>query len=401
MRNKIITGFLVLAVSAGLWISLKNMYPALSPLVSAGYYFEKLLNPSVGLKKEVIGFLPYWRIEDIKYMRLSHLSEVNYFSLFAGADGHILTIVGNETDPGYREWNNPAIKNLIVKSKIFETKFSVTVACQDNEAIEAILSNRDAQENLINDISNQVRERKLDGINIDFEYAGEADDTKKTQFTAFSKLLSEKLKQEFPELTLSLSIMPRSARDKDLFEFKKLTSYYDRFIGMSYDYHGASSDIAGPGSPMKGFKDNKYFFDIETTYKDYLKFIPKEKILMGVPHYGWDWAVTDGKKINSTTLPQSDENSYAAVMSYARMKEDANLKPNQCKWDDYALSTWCWYKDTKTGIDHQVWLEDERSIGIKYEFAQEQGFAGVAIWVLGYDKDYPDLWKKIKSVFTR
>lgn len=400
MMKKSLPVILFLITSAAFWLTLKTLYPTITPLESAGYFFERLLNPPIGLKKEVIGFLPYWRIEDIKHIRLSHLSEVNYFSLSVGADGHIVTVVGNETDPGYREWNNPEIKNLIAKSKIFGTKFSVTIACQDNEIIKAILANPDSQQNLITDISEQIKQRRLDGVNIDFEYLGEPDDEQRRQFTEFSKLLSENLKREFPELTLSLSIMPRAARDKDLFIFDSLVPYYDRFIGMSYDYYGAGSDIAGPGAPMKGFKDNKYFFDVETTYEDYLKVIPKHKIIMGIPHYGWDWAVEKGKTINSKTLPDSDENSYAAVMSYTRMKTDNNLKTNQCKWDDYALATWCWYTDDKK-VDHQVWLEDERSIGIKYEYAKKQDFAGAAIWVLGYDKNHPDLWNKIKSIFTR
>jgi spore germination protein len=169
---------------------------------------------------------------------------------------------------------------------------------------------------------------------------------------------------------------------------------------MSYDYYGISSDIAGPIAPMKGFKENKYFFDVTTTYEDYLKQIPKNKIVMGVPYYGWDWAVKDGATITSRTFPSDNPNNYAAVLSYARMREDKDLNRKQCQWDDFAEENWCWYTDQKTGIDHQVWFEDAKSLGVKYDYANKQDFSGIAIWVLGYDKDYPDLWNLMKEKFS-
>ena len=120
---------------------------------------------------------------------------------------------------------------------------------------------------------------------------------------------------------------------------------------------------------------------------------------MGVPYYGWDWAVMDGRKIQSKTLPADDPNNYAAIISYGRMRENKDIKQNQCQWDDYAKSRWCMYKDEKN-IDHQVWLEDNKSIEEKFNFVNKNKFHGIAIWTLGYDKQYPDLWNLIEKIFT-
>jgi spore germination protein YaaH len=119
---------------------------------------------------------------------------------------------------------------------------------------------------------------------------------------------------------------------------------------------------------------------------------------MGIPYYGWDWAVEDGRTIQSRTLPADDPNQYAAVISYARAKENKDIKNAQCQWDEYALSTWCWYTDEKN-VDHQVWLEDTNSIKTKFTSAKEQAFSGIAIWTLGYDKGYSDLWTLIENIF--
>lgn len=399
--KKIFALLLVLIFLIGLWFYLEQKYPTTTPLKSAGYFAAHLIRPHAKMEKESVGFLPYWRIEDAKSIRLDLITQVDYFGLVVDDNGEFVKVVNNETDPGWREWNSQTINDLIAKTQIMGADFSFTVVSQRNTTIENILDDEKVQEKLIANISDQIKSRKLDGVNIDFEYLGDVDQEYKDKFTEFSKRLSDTLRAESPKTKLAVSIMPRAGRSADLFDFPKIVPMYDRFIGMSYDYYGISSDIAGPVAPMTGFKENKYFFDVETTYEDYLKSIPREKILMGVPHYGWDWAVEDGQRIQSLTFPLDSDKSYAAVMSYGRARTDKNLKENQCEFDDYAKSSWCWYTDPKTKIDHQVWIEDNKSIGIKYDYANKQDFAGIAIWVLGYDKDYPDLWNLLKDKFGK
>lgn len=359
-----------------------------------------LVHPHANLDKHVMGFLPYWRVEDSKYIRPELLSEINYFGLTVDADGQIIKLTNpTQSDPGWREWTTQSMKDFLTQARISGSEVSVTIISQQNDVIEAILDSSNAQTTLISQITDQIKTNHLNGINIDFEYSGEADDDYKNKFTTFAKHLHETMQKETPHAKLSLSIMPLAARQKDLFDFPKLAPLFDHFIGMSYDYYGISADVSGPGAPMKGFKENKYFFDVQTTYQDYLKYLPKEKIIMGIPYYGWDRAVIDGKTIMSKTFSASDPNNYAAVNSYSRMRDETDFKPDRCTWDNLAQSSWCQY--SKDGIDHQVWIEDTKSLGIKYDFANKNDLAGIGIWTLGYDKNYPDLWNLIKEKFGR
>jgi spore germination protein YaaH len=358
-----------------------------------------LFHPHAKLNKHVMGFLPYWRVDDMKYIRPELLSEINYFGLTVGSDGQIIKMVNNESDPGWREWNTQVMKDFITKSHINGTEFSVTIISQNNQVIESLLDSPTAQTTLISQIIDLIKQDHLNAINIDFEYSGPADEKYKQEFTSFAKQLHDSIKKEIPEAKLTLSIMPRAARSQDLFDFQAIVPYFDRFIGMSYDYYGKTADIAGPGAPMRGFKEGKYFFDIATTYEDFLKVIPKDKIIMGVPYYGWDRAVVDGTQVLSKTYPASDARNYAAVNSYGRLRDGTDFKPDHCTWDELAQASWCVY--TKDGVDHQVWIEDEKSLVVKYDFANKNDFAGTGIWVLGYDKDYPDLWNLIKEKFGR
>ena len=122
---------------------------------------------------------------------------------------------------------------------------------------------------------------------------------------------------------------------------------------------------------------------------------------MGIPYYGWEWAVENGSTINSATFSSESPNNYTAIISYARSREDSDLKQNQCQWDTISEETWCWFTDKQTGVDHQAWIVDNRMIQTRFDYAKKQNIAGVAIWTLGLDKQYPDLWDKLQTTFGK
>jgi len=389
----------LLIVIAGFWIYSSFTYPTTSPINVISFFIQSKQHPHKNMEQQTVAFLPYWRMDDLKYARFDLLSGIIYFSLYADENGQFVKVVNNETDPGYRWWSSQVIKDLIAKTQINGGKFSLTIAMQKNKTLKSLLNNKNAQKKLIENLLTEVESRHLDGINVDFEYDGEPEEGYQQKFTGFAQDLTSSFKTNSPKTELSIDFFPLSVREPRLFDIKKLSQLFDRIVVMSYDYYSSTSDIAGPVAPMGGFKEQKYFFDIKTTYEDYLKFVPKEKLVMGVPYYGYDWAVENGQKIQSKTLPISDPNNYAAVISYARAKENKDLKQNQCQWDDFAKEKWCWYKDEKN-IEHQVWIEDNKSIEEKFNFAKKNKFSGIAIWTLGYDKQYPDLWNLIEKIFV-
>lgn len=396
----IVSFIIIILISGGVWVWLLFLYPTTSPLKVVSFYTYHLQHPHATMTKQTVAFMPYWRVVDAHFAQMDLLSEINYFSLAVASDGNFIKVTGNQTDPGWLGWSSTPVKDLIAKTQITGGKFTVTIFTQKNKIIETLLANPKAQQSLIDNTLSEIKSRHLQGVVVDFEYDGHPDDATITAFTAFAKDLSSQLHLYNAQATLSITLPPLAGREKGLFDLTALKNIADRFIGMSYDYYTPSSDIAGPVAPMNGFKDNKFFFDVTTTYEDYLKVLPKEKILMGVPYYGYDWTVTDGKKIQSPTYPPGDPNNYTAILSYARMREDTDLKENQCQWDSIAEEKWCWYTDSKN-IDHQVWFDNNQAISAKYDYAKNQNFAGVAIWTLGYDKNYPDLWDIMSKTFKK
>lgn len=395
-----ISALLIVCLVVGIIFYLRIKYPTTSPFSSANYFVEDYYHPHATMSKEIIGFLPYWTLDNAQYVRFDLVSDIIFFSLTADENGHIVKVTNGETDPGWRWWNSQTVKNLIAKTQITGGKFSLTVAMQKNSTLEKFLDNPQAQQTLIDNLLKEIQEKHLNGINIDFEYAGTPDDGYREKFTEFNQMLTSQIHRQSPMTELSIDFFPLSIRKPRLFDIAKLTSMYDKIIVMSYDFYTANSDIAGPIAPMNGFAQGKYIFDVTTAFQDYLQVVPKEKLVMGVPYYGYDWPVEDGKTPQSKTLPQNDQNGYPAVISYGRMRQFNLLKPENCQWSDLAQESWCWYQDPETKVDHQVWFEDDKSINIKYDFAKDKGLAGIAIWTLGYDKNYPDLWNMIDSKFT-
>ena len=395
--------FLLLA-SLGLY--LHSTYPTVSPLVSGQYMLSNLGRSHAQMQKDVVGFLPYWNLDNSKYLHFDLLSEVFFFSLTADENGQIIKIVNNETDPGWRWWSSPTIQNLIAKTQITGGKFGLTIAMHKNKTLESFLDNPSAQKTLINNLIQIVESNKIDGINLDFEYDGKPDDKYQSKFTNFAKELTSTFRTQSPKTELSIDFFPLSIEKPRLYDVASLAPLFDKVIVMSYDYYSGSSDLAGPVAPIFGYiaspsaDQTSYFFDVNTTYNDYLKVVPKEKLIMGVPYYGWDYPVEDNTTTLSKVLPQNDQNGYPEVISYGRARTNTDLKIENCQWDDTAKATWCAYTDSNK-IQREVWLEDNKSIEIKFDFAKTNNLGGIAIWTLGYDKDYPDLWNLIKNYFTK
>lgn len=400
MLKRIAAVFLLLIVLiiGGFLVYAHVSYPTTSATSVASDLVYAEQHPHISLSRQTMAFLPYWRLDNIDYARYDLLSAVNFFSLTIGADGHIVRVIGNETEPGWRWWNTAQVEDLIPKVQIDGGKFDLTLQMLNDSDMQTFLRSPDAQQNLIADALDQIRSRHLNGITLDFEYSGAPPAVYRRDFSAFASLFSSSLRRQTPGVTLSLTLTPLAGRQAGLFDLPRLAPLFDRFIGMTYDYYNASTTVAGPDAPMTGFASHRFVFDVTTAYHDYLHAIPRARIVMGIPYSGWDWAVRRGKGPLRRVLPPNNPNSYAAILSYGRMRTFTALKSSQCRWDRYAKEPHCSYVDGK-GIRHDVWFENNRSIAVKDAYARAQGFAGIAIWVLGYDSKYPDLWNVLQRTF--
>lgn len=96
--------------------------------------------------------------------------------------------------------------------------------------------------------------------------------------------------------------------------------------------------------------------------------IPADKILMGVPNYGYDWK-----------LPFVRGQSRAVLLSHDEAVALANQYGAEIQFDEAAQSPFFYYNDEE-GNQHVVWFEDGRSLRAKLQLVKEFGLAGIGIW---------------------
>lgn len=139
---------------------------------------------------------------------------------------------------------------------------------------------------------------------------------------------------------------------------------------MIYYERGDFSDRAGPGVSQRW---------AEATAKKALTVLPAAKTSLAFSAAAVDWELP---------VPALRVRRKVARLHYRRALELLARTGARAEWDDVQGAPVFRYQ--KDGKRHEVWYEDERSLGRKFDAAAKLG-AGAALWYLGDRR--PDLAK--------
>lgn len=87
--------------------------------------------------------------------------------------------------------------------------------------------------------------------------------------------------------------------------------------------------------------------------------------------------------------------NFEEYLKYKTIKKRYTKKP---KYD--SISETAYLNFIENGEHTQIWFDDARTLGKKYDFINEKGLAGVGIWALGYDNGHDELWEVLGQKFT-
>lgn len=241
---------------------------------------------------EFSGWIPYWREDKGVADAMAHidqLHEINPFGYIVQPDGTLQDPMGIADEP----W-----KTLIATAKQKKIRVIPTVMWCDPDNMHRILSNQKLRIKLEDDITALVKREGFDGIDIDFECKRAED---KAYFSTFLKGLYQRMGNKWVMCTIE-SRTPLDSRylgtppkDATLYanDFVEINKYCDRVRFMTYDQQtidqkiGAAADAAG-----KVYAPVADVAWVEKAIKMAAQSIKKNKIVIGVATYGYEWDVT-------------------------------------------------------------------------------------------------------------
>ncbi|HUO17092.1 MAG TPA: glycosyl hydrolase family 18 protein [Verrucomicrobiae bacterium] len=259
------------------------------------------------------------------------------------------------------------------------------VALMVQADLHKLLSTPAARATFIAALVSECKKNGYSGFQIDFE------NVNWTDRDLLSALVAETAAALHKEnLLLTIATIPNApgfpgksnyshwlyANWRGAYDLKALANSVDLICLMTYDQH---TRWTMPG-PVAG-----YPWTVENL--EYaLQFVPKQKLSLGIPLYGFHWFAGDpGKeeKPNPTAeyIGQQDVEGYEAAYH------------PQVQWDAADRSAWFYfYRD-----DSREWVffTDKRTFEERLNLMRERGLEGFCSWVLGTED--PQIWSVLPS----
>ena len=243
-----------------------------------------------------------------------------------------------------------------------------------SDLAHAILSSSQVQQDLINNVINTLRAKNYYGLDIDFEYIYPADGNAYDQFL---RTISARLRPL--GYTLATSIAPKYSADQKglLYEahhYPVHGQYVDHVILMTYEW-GYTYGEAQAVAPIHQVR----------RVLDYaVAVIPSEKILMGMPNYGYNWTLpfVQGSKASTLTNP--------GAVDLARQEHVAIEFNNTSQ-----APTFHYADDARK--QHVVWFDDAMSTRARLRLVNQYDLGGVSYWTIG--SYFPQNWLVLNSMY--
>jgi len=344
----------------------QGVKPNTIDIKSDKYYLQS----NFELSRESLGFNPYWgAIDKYKNYDYDALTMIAHFSY--------------EMDPStglpetIRDWGEIG---LIEYAHERDVKVLLTVTNFGSANNDMFLKNLTSRKRFIDTVVSLIEKFDGDGICIDLE---SIPGDRKQELSNMMQDLSDSLKSRLPSAKLVICLPAVDWRK--VFDAIALSKSCDFLMIMGYDYYWSSSKNAGPNAPLEGGN-----YNVSNSLDYYLSAgVPKEKLLLGVPWYGFDWP-TETEEKHSATKASAKAEIYTKMESLAQQHGK--------RFDDIYKSPWFTYQDGNTW--HQGWYDDSLSLSLKYSIVNDLDIGGIGIWALSYSGSVPTMWDCIKAAFS-
>lgn len=295
---------------------------------------------------------------------LPYLTFLSIFSYEVNADGTLKTI---NDQPLIDAARAVGVAPVMVITNLSESGFSSDLA-------RTILTNQAVQDTLLNNVIANMRAKNYRGLDIDFEYIYPEN---REDYNNFLRKTVNRLRPL--GYTITSALAPKTSADQkgllyEAHDYPVHGALLDHVILMTYEW----GYTFGPPLAVAPINEIRKVLNYAVTA------IPRDKILMGIPNYGYDW-----------TLPYV-EGSRAATVTNTGAVDLAVREKAAIQYNDVSKAPYFnYYDDAKK--QHVVWFEDARSIEAKLELVDEYNLGGVSYWTI--NRYFPQNWLVLSSMY--
>ena len=302
-----------------------------------------------------------WDYTIVKYKKPNNIGLIPGVNVISPTWFSITNKEGDIIDKGNKDYAN----------KYFEYGYEVWPLIDnsfDPDLTHELLSKSSMREKLINDILNIYLDSGFQGINIDFENVH-----LKTRdyLTQFVRELYPVFKEAGMVVSMDVTALSTSENWSLCYDRERLSKTVDYMMLMAYDQHWANSPVAGSVA--------EYTW-VENSILGVLKYIPNDKLVLGVPFYTRLWIEKDGE-LSSQALSMERANKFI---------RDNNIN---LIWDEISLQYYGQLEriiqSIKSGLKTPI-PEAKASLVHKYDLA------GIASWRRGFETE--DIWVSMEKV---
>ncbi len=371
MVKKIVIVFFgaVIGILLGIFIIFNFLGPKTSSAV--------LINP-LAPKRIVIGFLPYWLLNNAQTDYSKYITTLAYFGVRVDENGNIQKLLNpQQEEPGWYALDSGKLDPFFNEALKNNVSLSLMVASGDVNSINGLVDNPVVHaDNLVSGLRPLIEKYKFSDINLDIEYTQTASAAARENFTKFVREVKKGLGNKE---TLTVEISTMDVINNNLIDPKAMAKIADSVVLMAYDFHSTDSFVTGPVAPLSGAGIMSEY-DVTAATEKALDSIPPQKLILGIPLYGYEWE-------SLTPAPRSAIIPNSGVTASNRRSEELLASCSTCsaKLDKEADENYISYFDQTNQDYHTIFYPDKNSTSAKINFANNMQLEGVALWALGYE----------------
>jgi spore germination protein YaaH len=330
--------------------------------------------------KEIIAFYPSWNLSSVNQVDLSRFTQIYFFSLTLTKEGEI-----NKSDLGGKSFLKQNFN--LLKEKLLAKNVPLGISISgNNESISFFASNPDLGKKVGENLSTLFSINDFSGLNLDFEYSGSFTPELKNGLTLFLKNLVTSFKKT-SNSKVSFALFADTFVRPTIYALEQISSLFDYIIIMGYDLNKLDSIRSGPVSPLN--LNDKY--DIADSISDFTKQIAREKLILALPLYGYDWP-TETREAKSFVI--KSENPAAPITLRQAFSKLERIKTTLNHLDS---SAWFTYTEEDSNTIHQVWFDDETTLNEKCSYVNQNDLRGIGFFAIGYEPNEKNFWPKLTN----